>query len=55
CVHCFKKCNGRRALHNHVRYCNDNPDKEAIAKKRKKNNDRGAHCGACGQDFNKKN
>ncbi|KAE9354175.1 hypothetical protein PF008_g4645 [Phytophthora fragariae] len=55
CVHCFKRCDGKRALSNHVRYCNDSPDKEKIATKRKQNNDKGAYCKVCKHHFGKKN
>ncbi|KAJ8550415.1 hypothetical protein ON010_g10652 [Phytophthora cinnamomi] len=39
----------------HARYCNANPDKETIAKKRKRKNDKGAYCEECDRHFDKKN
>lgn len=55
CSHCFKRCDSKRALANHVRYCDQNPEKEAIAAKRKANNDKGAYCEECDRHFGKKN
>ncbi|KAE8994430.1 hypothetical protein PR001_g20400 [Phytophthora rubi] len=37
----FKKCDSKRALTNHANcYCDLNPDKEAVAKKRKADNEK---------------
>ncbi|KAE8892295.1 hypothetical protein PF003_g23579 [Phytophthora fragariae] len=56
CHFCFKKCDSKGALTNHAnRYCDLNPDKEAVAKKRKANNEKGAYCDKCDRHFGKKN
>ncbi|KAE8993038.1 hypothetical protein PR001_g20780 [Phytophthora rubi] len=55
CNFFFKHCDSKRGLANHERYCDSNPDKESIAKKRKANNDQGAFCEKCKHHFSKKN
>ncbi|KAE9078174.1 hypothetical protein PF010_g23231 [Phytophthora fragariae] len=55
CKHCFKRCDSKRALSNHVRYCGETRRKKEIAKKRKINNDKGAYCEECDRHFGKKN
>ncbi|KAG6621343.1 Dimodular nonribosomal peptide synthase [Phytophthora cinnamomi] len=44
-----------RLLSNHERYCDSNPNKAIIARKRKVNNDKGAFCKKCQRHFGKKN
>ncbi|KAE9197698.1 hypothetical protein PF004_g19752 [Phytophthora fragariae] len=55
CNFCFKRCDSKRALANHERYCDSNPDKESIAKKHKANNDKGAFCEKYKHHFSNKN
>jgi hypothetical protein len=53
CPYCFKRCDGK--LGNYERYCDKNPSKAEIAKKRKRNNDMGGQCAKCKRHFCKKN
>ncbi|EGZ21034.1 hypothetical protein PHYSODRAFT_447347, partial [Phytophthora sojae] len=55
CNYCFKRCESKRALSNHERYCDSNPNKEEVARQRKANNDKGAYCAKCKHHFSKKN